>query len=165
MSVCLNEINATRLKERTMAMSAGGDTSTLQVRQGGHGCLVTLLWFVFVGWWLSAIWIAVAWFLIALIITMPIGLMMINVLPKIASLREPSQEFRTTIEGTITRVEQTNLRQYPFVLRAIYFLLIGWWLSGIWMSVGWVASVTIVGLPVAIWMFNRVPLVTTLRRY
>ena len=126
---------------------------------------MTLLWFVFVGWWLSAIWIAIAWFLIALIVTMPIGLMMINVLPKIASLREPSQEFRTTIEGTITRVEQTNLRQYPFILRAIYFLLIGWWLSGIWMSVGWVASVTIVGLPVAIWMFNRVPAITTLRRY
>jgi uncharacterized membrane protein YccF (DUF307 family) len=145
-------------------MSAGSNT-TFQVQQRGHGCLVTLLWFVFVGWWLSAIWMTIAWFLIALIITMPIGLMMINVLPKIASLREPSQEFRTTIEGTITRVEQTNLRQYPFILRAIYFLFIGWWLSGIWMSVGWVASVTIVGLPVAIWMFNRVPAITTLRRY
>ena len=147
-------------------MSTDQHTSTtVQVQQGGQGCLVTLLWFVFVGWWLSAIWITVAWFLGALIITMPIGLMMINVLPKIATLQDPSQEYRTTLQGTITRVEQSSLRQYPFVLRAIYFILIGWWLSGIWMSVGWVASVTIVGLPVAIWMFNRVPAITTLRRY
>ena len=145
-------------------MASGGSTS-VQVQGGGQGCLVTLLWFVFIGWWLSAIWIAVAWFLIALVVTMPIGLMMINALPKIASLREPSREFRTTIQGTITRVETSNLQQYPFLLRAVYFVLVGWWLSGIWMSVGWLASVTIVGLPVAIWMFNRVPAITTLRRY
>ena len=145
-------------------MASGGSTS-VQVQGGGQGCLITLLWFVFVGWWLSAIWIAVAWFLIALVVTMPIGLMMINVLPKIASLREPSREFRTTIQGTITRVETSSLPQYPFLLRAVYFVLVGWWLSGLWMSVGWVASVTIVGLPVAIWMFNRVPAITTLRRY
>lgn len=145
-------------------MTSGGSTS-VQVQGGGQGCLITLLWFVFVGWWLSAIWIAVAWFLIALVVTMPIGLMMINVLPKIASLREPSREFRTTIQGTITRVETSSLPQYPFLLRAVYFVLVGWWLSGLWMSVGWVASVTIVGLPVAIWMFNRVPAITTLRRY
>jgi uncharacterized membrane protein YccF (DUF307 family) len=144
---------------------ASNSTTSIKVERGGQGCLITLLWFVFVGWWLSAIWITVAWFLVALIITMPIGLMMINVLPKIATLQDPSQEYRTTIQGTITRIEQTNLRQYPFVLRAIYFILIGWWLSGIWMSIGWVASVTIVGLPVAIWMFNRVPAITTLRRY
>lgn len=145
-------------------MASGGSTS-VQVQGGGQGCLITLLWFVFIGWWLSAIWIAVAWFLVALVVTMPIGLMMINVLPKIASLREPSREFRTTIQGTITRVETSSLQQYPFLLRAVYFVLVGWWLSGIWMSVGWLASVTIVGLPVAIWMFNRVPAITTLRRY
>jgi uncharacterized membrane protein YccF (DUF307 family) len=135
------------------------------VRHGGHGCLVTLLWFVLVGWWLSAIWLAIAWFLIALIITMPFGLMMVNMVPKIATLREPGQEFHTTIEGTIVRVEQSELRQYPFLLRAIYFLLIGIWFSGIWMSIAWFASVTIIGLPLAIWMFNRVPAITTLRRY
>ena len=145
-------------------MASGGSTS-VQVQGGGQGCLVTLLWFVFIGWWLSAIWIAVAWFLIALVVTMPIGLMMINALPKIASLREPSREFRPTIQGTITRVETSSLQQYPFLLRAVYFVVVGWWLSGIWMSVGWLASVTIVGLPVAIWMFNRVPAITTLRRY
>lgn len=139
--------------------------TTVYTERGGQGCVITLLWFVFVGWWLSAIWIAVAWFLVALIVTMPIGLWMINVLPKIVSLREPAQELRTTQDGLVTRVEQTTLPQYPFILRTIYFLLVGWWFSGVWMGVGWAASVTFVGLPLAIWMFNRVPLVTTLKRY
>ena len=146
-------------------MASQDPITTISTQRGGHGCVVTLLWFVFVGWWLSAIWIAVAWFLVALIVTMPIGVWMINVLPKIVSLREPGQEFRTTLDGAVTRVEHTNLRQYPFVLRALYFLLVGWWFSGIWMGIGWAASVTFVGLPLAIWMFNRVPAITTLKRY
>ena len=37
-------------------MSSGSD-ATIRIQQRGPGCLVTLLWFVFVGWWLSAIWI------------------------------------------------------------------------------------------------------------
>src|SRR5688572_30137144 len=109
-------------------------TSTVQIQRGGHGCLVTLLWFIFIGWWLSAIWIAVAWVLVVLIIPMPIGLMMINMLPKIVSLREPAQEIRTTFDGSVTYTERTGVRQYPFVLRAMYFVLIGWWFSGFWMG-------------------------------
>ena len=139
--------------------------TTVYTQRGGRGCLVTLLWFIFVGWWLSAIWIAVAWVLIVLIVTMPIGLWMINRVPTIVSLREPTQEFRTVMDGETVRVERTNLRQFPFVLRALYFLLIGWWFSGIWMGIAWALSVTFVGLPLAIWMLNRVPLVATLKRY
>lgn len=146
-------------------MSTPQPITTVEIERGGHGCVITLLWFVFVGWWLSAIWIAVAWLLVVLIVTMPIGLMMINALPRIVSLREPGREYRTTTDGTLTRVEQTNLRQYPFPLRAVYFVLVGWWLSAFWMSIGWAVTVTIIGMPLGIWMFNRVPLVTTLKRY
>lgn len=51
------------------------------------------------------------------------------------------------------------------VVRAVYFLLVGWWASGIWMSIAWVASITIVGLPLAIWMYSRLPFVVSLYRY
>jgi len=139
--------------------------SVTRVERGGHGCLVTLLWFIFIGWWLSAIWIAIAWVLVVLIIPMPIGLKMINMLPKIATLREPTEVVQTTFDGINTSVQRTGIRQLPFLLRAIYFVLIGWWFSGLWMGVAWAISVTLVGLPIAIWMFNRVPAVTTLRRY
>jgi len=131
------------------------------VQRGGHGCLVTGLWFIFVGWWLSGIWILIAWILNVTVIGMPLGLMMINKLPKIVSLRPETSEF--VIDAGVLR--ETKQAQHPIILRIIYFVLVGWWASGIWMSLAWLASVTIIGLPLAIWMYNRVPGVTTLRRY
>lgn len=125
------------------------------------GCLVTLLWFIFVGWWLSAIWIIVAWLLIVLVVTMPIGLVMLNKLPMIVSLRPETTQF--SVHGTVLR--ETHLAQFPLALRIVYAVLVGWWLSLAWMSVAWLACASLVGIPLGIWMFNRVPAVTTLRRY
>jgi uncharacterized membrane protein YccF (DUF307 family) len=140
-------------------------TGAVRIERQQPGCFVTVLYFVFIGWWLSALWTAAAWFLIALILTMPIGLLMINRLPMIATLRQPSTELRTTIEGTVVAVQETGIPQHPFFLRALYFILIGWWFSGFWLTVAWIASITLIGLPLAIWMYNRVPAITTLRRY
>ncbi len=131
----------------------------------GHGCLVTLLWFVFIGSWLSGLWIAIAWLMVALIITMPIGLMMINKVPLIATLKEPTQEYNVVTQGLATRIQQGSLAQSPFILRMLYFLFIGWWFSAIWLLIAWLASVTLIGLPLAIWMYNRVPAITTLKKY
>lgn len=139
--------------------------SVVITEQRQTGCIVTLLWFILIGWWLSAIWSTIAWFLIILIIPMPIGLVMLNYLPKIATLREPTAEYSTTIDGTIVSVQATGIRQRPFLLRAIYFILVGWWFCLLWLSVAWLASITLIGLPFAIWMYNRVPAITTLRRY
>ena len=126
---------------------------------------MTLLYFVFVGSWLSGLWIAAAWLMVALVITMPIGLIMINKVPMIATLREPSQEYRVEIQGLVTRIQQVAIAQSPFILRALYFVLVGWWFSALWLSIAWLASITLIGLPLAIWMYNRVPAITTLKRY
>jgi uncharacterized membrane protein YfcA len=40
--------------------------------------------------------------------------------------------------------------------------LIGWWFSLIWSVVAWLLCVSIIGLPIGAWMFNRLPNVTTL---
>jgi len=47
---------------------------------------------------------------------------------------------------------------------AVYFVLIGWWFSAIWLAVAWALHVTIIGMVVGFWMFNRVPAVVTLAR-
>lgn len=146
-------------------MTAGAPQTTVQIKRGGPGCLISLIYFIFVGWWLSGIWISLAWFLNILIITMPIGLKMINAVPKIATLREPTTEFTSVTEGLSTRIVEVTIEQRPFWLRAIYFVLVGWWLSGLWLAVAWIASISLIGLPLAIWMYNRVPAVTTLKRY
>jgi len=50
-------------------------------------------------------------------------------------------------------------------LRAIWFLLVGWWLGAIWMAASWFISLPIVTLPIGIWMMNRIGGVMTLLRY
>jgi uncharacterized membrane protein YccF (DUF307 family) len=135
------------------------------IDRGQPGCLISLIWFFFIGWWLSLIWIGIAWFLIVLIIPMPIGLAMLHRTPLIASLRAPTREYVLATEGTATRIQEVGLRQRPFVVRAVYFVLIGWWLSLIWVLGAWLATGTLILLPLGIWMMNRIPAVTTLQRY
>ena len=125
-----------------------------QATRKGPNWFIGLLWFIFVGSWLSALWSIVAWALIVSIVGLPLGLVMLNRMPQITTLRPPLEL------GNGERLAQ------PFWLwRALYFLLVGWWLSFVWMTVAWAFGATLLGIPVAIWMWNRVPRVTTLARY
>jgi uncharacterized membrane protein YccF (DUF307 family) len=125
------------------------------------GCLIQALWLIFVGWWAGGIATSVAWFLNVTIIGLPIGLAILNNLPTILALQSPVQVVYTRY-GSIGIQE---LRQYPFIVRAIYFLLIGWWWSGVWLSIAYALSVTIILLPFALSMVRRTPFMTTLKRY
>ena len=54
-------------------------------------------------------------------------------------------------------------RRGPNILiRFLYFFLFGLWFSGIWNAIAWMSCVTIIGLPVGLWMLNRPPQVVTL---
>ena len=48
-------------------------------------------------------------------------------------------------------------------VRAIWFLLVGWWLSWIAIVIAYAACVTIIGIPLGFWIFNRLPAIITLR--
>jgi uncharacterized membrane protein YccF (DUF307 family) len=48
-------------------------------------------------------------------------------------------------------------------IRALWFVFVGWWLSGIVAALAWAAMITIIGLPLGIWLVNRLPTVITLR--
>jgi uncharacterized membrane protein YccF (DUF307 family) len=138
-------------------------------RSKNPGCLVQVLWFALVGWWASQIWIAVAWFLIATILGMPLGVMMLDRLPKIIALRDPSQArgngVSVVVANGVTVVTTGAWQpQRNLLVRAIYFVLIGWWLSAVWMELAWAVCLTIIGLPLGFWMFDRVPALVSLRR-
>lgn len=139
--------------------------SLIRIDRGGPGCLISILWFIFIGSWLSFFWSVIAWIMIVLIIPMPIGLAMLHRVPLIASLRQPTREYVMATEGTATRIQEMPLRQHPFIIRAIYFLLIGWWFSFLWMSTAWLTTATLILMPIGIWMMNRLPAVATLQRY
>jgi uncharacterized membrane protein YccF (DUF307 family) len=49
------------------------------------------------------------------------------------------------------------------LLRAVWFVLIGWWLSGVATVVAYVLCAIIIGLPLGFMIFNQLPLILTLR--
>ena len=118
--------------------------------------LVRALWFVLVGWWLTPLVVNVAWALNATVVLIPLGIKLINLVPTTLTLREP----RSVIDP-----DATGEGQRSFLVRAVYFVIVGWWLSLLWANVAVVVALTIIGLPVALWMFNRLPFVTSLYRF
>ena len=131
------------------------------VRNSGPGLLIRALYFILFGWWFSGIWAVVAWFLCITIIGLPFGLYMLNRLPQVVTLKPRRSDLVLTATG---HVVERSVSQVPFLLRAIYFLLIGWWLSAIWLVIAWALHITIIGMVIGFWMFNRVPAIITLAR-
>ncbi len=50
-----------------------------------------------------------------------------------------------------------------FLLRIIYFLLIGWWLSLIVGFFAYLCCLSIIGIPIGVYIFNRFPQILTLK--
>jgi uncharacterized membrane protein YccF (DUF307 family) len=49
------------------------------------------------------------------------------------------------------------------LVRAVWYVFAGWWLTGIVMGLAWFLAATIVGLPITFYLVNRIPTVLTLR--
>ncbi|OQY30097.1 MAG: hypothetical protein B6244_01735 [Candidatus Cloacimonetes bacterium 4572_55] len=128
------------------------------------GCLIQLLWFAFVGWWLTGIWISAAWLLMLTIIGIPFGVMMINKVPTVLALRGQSIDLTVIYDDGQATVKSGGSQEHNILLRAIYFVLIGWWLSGIWMQIAYFFCLSIVGLPIGFWMFDKTPALLSLKK-
>jgi ribosomal protein S27E len=113
---------------------------------------IRALWFVFVGLWAGQIWLLMAWLLNLTLIGLPLGMWMLNQLPQVMTLRQQRH-------GLQPPAARSNV---PFVARAIYFVLVGWWLSFLWMELAWLASALLIGLPLSFLMFERTGTVATL---
>lgn len=113
---------------------------------------IRALWFLFAGLWLGQIWLIVAWVLNLTVIGLPVGLWMLSLMPQVMTLRQRRQGLQL----------QRDRSSASFAVRAIYFVLIGWWLSLLWLQLSWVAALSVIGLPLSFLMFERVGTVTTL---
>lgn len=49
------------------------------------------------------------------------------------------------------------------ILRILWFIFIGWHVTLDWIVIAWLLNVSIIGLPLGLWMLNRVPQVLTLK--
>jgi len=132
----------------------------------GPGCLVRALYFLFIGLWLGAIWTGVAWALLVSVIGLPLGLLMLNRLPQVMTLKPIRTQMRVVNQGGVVLIGQGQIEQRPFWMRALYFVLVGWWLSGLWLFTAWsLIGVTFgLGLPLAFWMFDQTPAIVSLAR-
>jgi len=138
---------------------AANPPHAIVVDSGGPGLVVRFIWFVLVGWWLGGLVSLVAWLCFITVLGIPIGLYVVNRLPRVITLRPQEQSYRME-NGVLVR----GARQRSFLLRTVYFLLIGWWLSGVWMVVAYAALLTILLIPLSFWMYGRIGAVTTLYR-
>jgi uncharacterized membrane protein YccF (DUF307 family) len=64
------------------------------------------------------------------------------------------------VAGTVTIGPQ----QISTVVRTIYFVLVGWWATALWIVVAYVLFVSIIGIPIGVIMLNAVPSIATLQR-
>lgn len=132
----------------------------------GPGCLVRTVYFLFIGLWLGAIWTGVAWALLVSVIGLPLGLLMLNRLPQVMTLKPIRTRMQVVNQGGVVLISQGQIEQRPFWARALYFVLVGWWLSGLWLFTAWsLIGITFgLGLPLAFWMFDQTPAIVSLAR-
>lgn len=134
-------------------------------RSEGPGLVVRTLWFVFVGWWLTGILNLVAYLIALTVIGLPVAFIVFNRLPTVLTLRPRTIQTTQHQQDGITYITDLHVPQRGFLGRAVYFVLVGWWLGAVWSALAWLLCVTVLGLPLGVMMYNRLPAVLTLRRY
>ncbi len=112
------------------------------------------LWFLLVGWWLAFLWGALAWLLCVSVVLLPLGTVMFNRLPQVLTLKPVEHDPWTGGPA----------REVAWWIRAVWFVLVGWWAGLLFFKVGYLLCLTIVGMPFGVWMLHRVPLAMTLKQ-
>lgn len=135
------------------------------VNQRKTSFIARVFWYLFIGWWAGAVWLAIGYFLCLTMLGLPVGLIMLNRLPQVMTLKPTGSDtdIRYNADGSVS-ARSAGPRQYNFFLRAIYFLFVGWWVSGFWILTAYLFIFIILGLPVGLMMLNVLPTVMTLRR-
>jgi len=133
-------------------------------RDTGPSMAVRAVWFIFIGWWLGAVAIVIAYFLCITIVGIPFAFAIFNRLPAIITLR-PRTDLKTVeVRDGVTYISR-KVAQRPLWIRAAWFILVGWWVGAIYLTLAWVLCVIVIGLPLGLLMFTRVGGVMTLLRY
>lgn len=116
--------------------------------------LARALWFVFIGLWVGQLWLVIAWLLNLTLLGLPIGMWMLAQMPLVMTLR---------LDPVAPRPPRAPAADAAgFAVRAAYFVLVGWWLSLLWLMLAWALAATVIGLPIAFVMFERVGPIMTL---
>lgn len=138
--------------------------TVLEMKSGPH-ILIRIVWYFVAGWWVTAIAMAVAWVAGILIIGLPLTFWLVNRIPTTLTLRPRREQYLlVTDPDGVTRMRKLSTEQTSLPLRIVYYFLVGWWLSLLWIIVSYLFMLTIIGIPVGMLMVNRLPFVFSLHR-
>lgn len=137
---------------------------SVNVTNNAPNFLLRVIWYLFIGWWLGAWWLLFGYLCCVSVILLPVGLVMLNRLPWVLTLRQARQQTTVNVMGNNVSINVGEVPQRSFLMRALYFVFIGWWAGGFWASFGYLCCLTIILLPVGLIMLNNLPFVLTLRR-
>ncbi len=140
-------------------------TVIVNQRSSGPGFFTRAVWFLLIGWWLTGIAIGFAWLCSLTILLLPVAYVIVNKIPVILTLRPRSvaTDVRVHADGTVL-ITTGGAAQPAFWKRALWFVIVGWWACLLAMLVAYALSLTIIGLPAGLLIFNRIPAVMTLQR-
>lgn len=137
---------------------------TVITTQGGPGLVLRAIWFIFIGWWATGFLLLFAYFASLTIIFLPIAFVLFNVVPTVLTLRPRRRHITTEMRDGVMHISHGNVPQRPLWIRAFWFVIVGWWFSGLCIAVGYLMCLTIILLPVGLMILNRIPEAMTLRR-
>ena len=118
--------------------------------RGEPGFLIRAVWFIFIGWWLSALAIGVAYFLCAIIIGLPLGVHDLQPAagdPDPAAAHDVRDGRQTRAAPALDPGRLVHLRRLV-ARRDLH-------------EVAWFLCVILITLPIGLWLFNRVGAVMT----
>ena len=139
-------------------------SSVIVTSRQGPPFLVRVLWYLFIGWWLAGISLAVGYLAAITIVGLPLAFWLFNCTGTLLTLRPRLVTVSVSHDGGVTVVESGHREQRSLLLRVVYFVFVGWWAALILMTIAYFLCLTILLLPVGLMMLNRLPEVFTLHR-
>jgi uncharacterized membrane protein YccF (DUF307 family) len=138
----------------------------IETKRDNPNLILRIIWFVLVGWWLGFWAIVAAYVCLVLIIPSPIGIAILNRLPRIFTLRATAQTVTVHDAAGRVTVERHDVDQHSWLIRLPWLILIGWWAGLLWLGGAYLTTVLTAGfgLPISFWMFGRAARVITLQR-
>ena len=148
------------------AMDHSSSSVEIETKRENPNIFLRIIWFLLIGWWLGFWVIVIAYLCLILILPSPIGIALLNRLPRIMTLRAPAQSITVRDDHGHLTVEHGDVHQRSWLLRLPWLVLVGWWAGAIWLLAAY--GITLftagLGLPISFWMFGRTARVITLHR-
>ena len=141
-----------------------GSTVVVMAESPEPNMVLRVVWFLFVGWWMSFWAISVAVLLQLTLIGIPGAIWVINRIPQVSTLKSSRRLQVSETQAGVTVVSYADREQRKWWIRAIYYVLVGCWASALWLYIAWLFGVIIIGIPISFWMYGQTGKIQTLRR-